>query len=496
MKSLSRDIVDKVYLRLTEEVLKKYRSGRFEDALDLIVTAATWMYHFNTRYVDPQFEEIVTQISEKSIPKVALRNTDADRICVIDYFGLDNRGLTQQYLRGLISLNKEILYILHNDSPIENSEIIKELKEYKKAEICIIKENRYNLCKVAADIAKVIVDFSTSDIMIHIAPWDVVTLMALAAVEGPVKYNINLTDHAYWLGVSFVDYNIEFRGYGELVSLQKRNFGNSQLINLPYYPIISKYSKFKGFPELPRDAVVVLCGGAEYKMLGKDGIFFTLMDTVLSTSPDVHILVAGISDDSIFSEHVNKMKHKDRVHLIGNRSDINEVFAHSDIFLSSYPFIGGLMTQYAAYNRLPILAYAELGEANLVDPLVNHFREAMSSKKSLLEFEAYAKKLIEDKNFRQEEGNNNFNAMMNGEIFGQYLDKVMTNHTTDVVYKPDQPNYDNMVDFYLENENQTHKAFFYLVSRLNFRAFAIAPDYSLDICSIFFQRLKIKLRNH
>jgi hypothetical protein len=129
------------------------------------------------------------------------------------------------------------------------------LEEYDKAATKIYTSDKYNYVNVASQIASDIKSFSPRNILLHLAPWDVVSLMAIANISGATKFNINLTDHAYWLGATFIDYNIEFRGYGEVLSLQKRGLKQSQLIRLPYYPIASKYTTFQGFPELPSDSV-------------------------------------------------------------------------------------------------------------------------------------------------------------------------------------------------------------------------------------------------
>lgn len=483
MKITSNDVI-KVYNRLVASSRQLYKLRKYEKCLHSITAASAWMYSFNITYNDTELESLIHEVADHNIKNIEIKSPQSDNVVFIDYFGFDNRGLTQQYLRGLMSLKKRILYILHNSSPNCCSEIIRELKEYGNCEINIFKTDNHNFFKTATEISKKILDFSPKDILIHMAPWDVVTLLALSSIYGSTKYNINLTDHAYWLGSSFVDYNIEFRGYGVQLSLQKRNLKKSQLINLPYYPIVSKYTSFQGFPSLPDDSLIVFCGGAEYKMLGKNGIFFSLMDTVLDISEQVYIFVAGINVNSVFAEGVSRMRNKSRVFMIGTRIDINEVFAHSDIYLSSYPFIGGLMTQYAACNRLPILAYGEPGDFSRAENLVNHFSDAMHTKESLDEFKEYARKLIEEKEFRKSEGESNYKAMMNEENFGKYLDVALTTHETDISFIPEQPRYEDRIKYYLEIENKTHEGLRTLVYQMRLRSFVIAPKYTLDIIKI------------
>jgi len=466
MKITEKKVIE-IFWQLERTAIKLYEKESYRKCLNVIECAAAWMYNFNVIYSSPSLEKIIHDIASKLLPKSTISNPDSNKVAFIDYFGYDNRGLTQQYLRGLIADNKKILYVLQNPNPIRKSEIIRELEEYDSSDILII-ETKKNQIESAAIIARKIAEYSPASILLHIAPWDIVSLLAMTSIEGATKYNINLTDHAFWLGVSFVDYNIEFRGYGKMVSLQQRGFKDSQIIFLPYYPIISKYTEFQGFTDLPRNSTIIFCGGSEYKMLGKDGIFFTLMDEILSISVQAVIIVAGIEKDSRFSRHVEKMKNKERVYFIGNRRDINEVFAHSDIFLSSYPFIGGLMTQFAAMNSLPILAYAEPGEANLCEYLVNHFDNPVHSRFSMDDFLQYAEKLIINRQFREDEGKRNKSAMMNKGKFNAQLSYLLANHATTISLDSEQPDYKYMINFYLDLENQTHSAIYKLYCLMRF----------------------------
>lgn len=485
--------IDNIFNNIKRLAIKKFNSEAYIDSLNYINSAAIWMYHFNTRYSDNELEEIIKNISNKEIIQYKVSAPINNRIVLIDNFGLDNRGLTQQYIRGLIQLNKEILYILHATQPNHDSEIIKELKEYGNASIFILHTTPKNIIESATIIVKKIYDFSPSDILLHIAPWDIVSLLAINSVKGPTKYNINLTDHAFWLGVTFVDFNIEFRGYGESVSLEKRGFKQEQLILLPFYPIVSKYTKFEGFPNIPENSIIVFCGGSEYKMLGKNDIFFKMMDDILAISDNVYILVAGIGRGTTFEKKVNNLIHKNRVLLLGNRKDINDVFANSNIYLSSYPFIGGLMTQYAATNKVPILAYAEPNEVGTGDAFINHFGTALTSKRSKDEFLEYARSLIYDSVFRKSEGEKCYNVIMKESFFPRYLSNALDFKNTHIDFAEEHPNYNSMIAFYLDVENITHEAFSELFNRFKCKTMLIAPNHILDIVEIMIHRLLSKI---
>lgn len=493
MKNLTTNLVMSIYNKAVNLAQIYFRKTKYMTSLSEIEFAAKWMYHFNQIYSDNRLEHLLNQISDQCITHLSVNSPTIDNVVFIDNFGYDNRGLTQQYLRGLMAANKRIIYILHNSNPNQKSDIIYELKEYNYAEIKIIKTTLKSYISDANKIVRYIMEANPKNILFHIAPWDVVTCMSLAQIKGVQRFNINLTDHAFWLGTSVLDINLEFRGYGKQVSLQKRGLPESKLIFLPYYPIVPIKTKFQGLPALPEDAIVILCGGSEYKMLGKNDIFFKLMDEILNLSSKAYIIVAGINKGSVFDKKRKQLKNMDRIILIGNRKDINEVFAHSDIFLSSYPFIGGLMTQYAAINSLPILAYAEKGETNTCDEVVNHFFQAIENRTSVDDFLKYAYKLISDVSFRKMEGELSKKAMVNVKQFNSLLNEILTYRNNRIHLPIKQPDYGSINSYYLKLENNyLHNGINLLVSHYKLKTYILYSELGLQITKTILRKLKHK----
>ena len=73
-----------------------------------------------------------------------------------------------------------------------------------------------------------------------------------------MRFQINLTDHAFWLGSTAFDYCIEFRNYGAGISLNERGIDFNKLILLPFYPYINKEQPFLGF-DFDIDGKKILC---------------------------------------------------------------------------------------------------------------------------------------------------------------------------------------------------------------------------------------------
>lgn len=453
IKPYSRKDVENIYGDLIRSAYKNYAKQRYHEALKDIIAASNWAYCFNHIYTDPSVENLVKLISESKVKGIEIKSPKGNRCVLIDSFLLDNRGLSQQYFRAMMALGMEILVVYTNRGGIVGKDLLKEIKEYNKATILLFPKN-IDAFEQTRMIVDHIEEFMPTHLFFHLTPWDVVALMASHAINGVKKYNINLTDHAYWMGASFIDYNLEFRPYGMTVSLEKRGLKKEQLLALPYYPVTPLSTEFCCFPDIPNDAVKVFTGGALYKILGKNGFFFHIMERILSISPSVYILVAGFDKEARFDKGIENIQGKERIVQIGVRKDIDEVFDHIDIYLSTYPMIGGLMTQYAAKHGKPIVAYHDKGDAmNTVEEIVNYYQHEFKSFTDLDLMTAYAEKLIKDIKFRENEGRVLQKGMMNKERFNAEFSNIIQNHMSSFCWAMDSIDYDSFFDRYLDLEN-------------------------------------------
>lgn len=444
-----------VYSVLMKHAQKSFSKRKYLQSLDYLKVAARWAYNFNYFYADSEAETLLKQISNICLKCISVDNSCSEkRFVLLDSFCWDNRGLTQQYLRAMISMNADILYLQTMGDFSRGQNIIRELSEYKKAQIYSFDRLQKKHIEYACVLIEQIQIFQPSKIFLHLLPWDIVALMVCNSINGPLKYNINLTDHAYWMGSTFIDYNIEFRGYGKTVSLEKRGLKSEQLLALPYYPIKSKSTKFQGFPFLKEETVKLFTGGSLYKMLGKRDVFFRMMDDILDLSTDTVILVAGFNQSSVFEQKRVQMRHGDRIILIGVREDIDEVFAHCDIYLGTYPFGGGLMSQYAAMNKKPIVAYAESSDTvNHLEGVINHYQDGMKTYTDWHAMLNYVDRLIHDKKYRLQEGVKISQALMTPELFNKTFEEVISTNKILWNWNLEDIDYKSFADDYLELEN-------------------------------------------
>ena len=500
MKPYQKKDIENIYRVLLQNARRNYESNSYNDAIKYTISAASWAYNFNNIYADPEAEGLLKSISETIVEARNIESPIPNRCVLVDSFLIDNRGLSQQYLRAMIANNMEILVVFTNAGGSVGKDTLKEIQGYAKASILTFPKGTDYFEQTRRAVER-IADFSPAHIFLHLIPWDMVALMACHAIKGSKIYNINLTDHTYWMGASFIDYNLEFRPYGMTISFEKRGLRQEQLIGLPYYPIAPVKAEFAGLPELPVDAVKVFTGGALYKMLGKDDIFFRIMDCVLSVSPNVYIMVAGFNNDNRFDEKCVAMKNGDRVIQIGVRRDIDEVFKRCDIYLGTYPMTGGLMSQYAAKHKKPIIAFHNEGDVmNAVEEFVDYYGSGYKSLSSFDELTVYASKLIHDKAFREEEGNRLHEGMMDEERFKHEFLSLILSGKTSFLWKKDDINYEAFFERYLDLENNNgFMATLDIAAKLKAKSITKLKGFRLNMLEallfLSFNALKCKLKN-
>ena len=480
MKSkLSSEDVVAIFERLKWEAVKYADAGKFESAVNYIRLAAHWAYILNFKYFDKDLEDLIAKISAATLPQAALTGKD-NRFVFIDTLGIDNRGLTQQYLRAMMALNAELLYITVEGKQEQHLDILYELETYGKASV-IKGEEIEASCSVnkSAKLLEEIKKFNPSKIFVHLMPWDVISLLVINAIKGALKYNINLTDHAFWLGASFIDYNFEFRSFGRTISLEKRGLKDNQLLYLPYYPIFPKVEiPFQGYPELPADCIKIFTGGSFYKMFGRNGKFFKILDSLLSLSEKAVILVAGSGDIKTFGKNVRSLTNRDRIYYIGNRKDINEVFRHCDIYLDTYPLGGGLMEQYACVNAKPLLIYSDFSMPVIDRSQAGETLRVYNKTEDLLH---YAKRLILDNDYRRDEGSRNIQFVCKEDTFNSRLERILANaEETSPSWNEVKIDYVQWRNLYLEVENDfMHYGIKLLLANSKLTTFRLLPQYTL-----------------
>lgn len=338
------------FIYYSEKALLK---KNIEHSLRFLSSASSLAYHYNLLYNDDSLELLADKITNE-ISSLILKQVIEDKIIFYDSFGLDNKGLTHQYISAIASTGKPFLYILNSENNSDCDLIISQLSKYRNAEIIIVEKNLNYISKINF-INKVISDYNPSYSFMQMTPWDVVGVVCWTINSRIKRFQINLTDHSFWLGKNCFDFIIEFRGYGAALTSKLRNIPIHKIHILHYYPIINSLP-FSGFPCNTEGKTVIFSGGAYFKIYGENDVYFKILKRILNENQNILIFFAGSGDKRPFEQFIKKNNFQTKIYLLGTRLDINAVIAKSDIFLSTYPINGGLMCQLAVTNgKIPIV---------------------------------------------------------------------------------------------------------------------------------------------
>ena len=352
-----KDLAVKDFNEYKKASIKHYNKKNYSNAMHSIEMACRSAYHLNYCFSDSDIENLLSMISKIILDNIIFTSKQKNYV-FYDSLAIDNRGLSQQYIRALISYGVNILYIIQSKNDLNNSkDIIKELNNYNKAEIFIVPKNNKKIDKVKMIYEKV-VKFKPERAFLHMMPWDVIGVVVWNAFPNLKRYLINFTDHAFWIGISCADYFLEFREYGYNMSKYYRGIDVSKLLLQPYYPIITD-AKFLGLPNIEKNTIKLFSGGYLYKIYGENGIFMEMIKQILMKNPNTVLFFAGDGNRKPLNDFIKKNNLQNRWILLGNRRDIVSILLKIDIYIGTYPLAGGLMTHLAAYCKKPIVAYTD-----------------------------------------------------------------------------------------------------------------------------------------
>lgn len=345
---MERTEVEKRVSDLKSLIKKTLAGQKYETTLKLVSLCARILYDTNIYYMDQELEQVLRQIAFAILPSEACTNNmaavDSDTVLFYDGFGLDNRGLAKIYLKAL-GEKKKICYVTYQNRSQEIPEILNMIRSFGGSAYFLEAGEKSSQIHQLNAILK---QSNAEHFFLYTNPDDVVATTLLYRYEGLLKrYQINLTDHAFWLGAGCIDVCIEFRDYGGSVSSEYRHIPQGKITLLPFYPNIERSQSFQGFPfPVKPDSKVIFSGGALYKTLGKGNKYYEIVDYLLSKHEQAVFWYAGTGDDSQMKKLM--AKYPDRLFLTPERKDLFQVLQNCYFYLSTYPICGGLMYQYAA----------------------------------------------------------------------------------------------------------------------------------------------------
>ena len=366
MKNALDSKLEKVYFeynRWKKIISKAIKKERYEEALKAISILAELLYMCNYKYTDSFLENAISLVADKVYRGEKSSSCNKRVVLFYDFFGYDTRDLAIIYLRALINQGYNVVYLTKKEAEGKQPQIDKLLMNSLARKV-YIESKRY--LDIISEINNVVINYKPEHAFLYTLPYDVSGIAAFMQMKNIVRYQINLTDHAFWLGVHAFDYCIEFRNYGSSISHFYRHIPKHKIILLPYYPYISS-DIFMGFPFNSLGKKIIFSGGDIYKTIDKKLTFYKMIYKILKNNVDTIFLYAG-RDSNIIIEKMTKL-FPNRFYFVSERNDLFQVMKNITIYLSTYPMIGGLMTQYAVMaGKLPLsLRKGKENEGILID---------------------------------------------------------------------------------------------------------------------------------
>lgn len=415
---VSLEYIKRVEIRLQSAIDNEISRKDYNAALTGIYTLALFLYETNAKYKSAFLEKALKTIADQ-IVSADVFEKDSKRIVFYDGFGTGYRGLAAIYLRALASI-ANVTYITYDDSR-NNVENLCDIVQKNGGSILFLKREDSFVEQISSLVQNVIGQ-RAGKFIFYSVPNDVVGTVAMNSFEGLVdRYQINLTDHAFWLGAECIDYCIEFRDYGAKISRDYRGISQSKIYKLPFYPDINREREFNGYP-FPKQSnqVVIFSGGALYKTLGAENKYYKMVTKILEANENVIFWYAGSGDDTELKKLM--LCYPNRVFHTEERKDLFQVMQNVDIYLSTYPICGGLMYQYSAIaGTVPItLRFDEMTDGFLID-----------QKNLNIEFEEIDEvceeinRLASDEEYRKQRGNDIVSAVITEDRFKEALSDII-----------------------------------------------------------------------
>ena len=412
--------------KLMNIVDKSYKSGKYNTALAALSSYCCIQYLMNQVYTDLQAEIAIDKVSKKILNRHTQYVPNKEIVFFYDGFGLDIRGWAISYVKAISELGYKLVYIMpkHAKGAIPHIEA-----EIKKGNGCIeyidMQSDYMTWCN---NLDYLFATYQPATAFFYTVPNDVAGAMVFSMYKGLVKrIQVDLTDHAFWIGTNAFDYATECRIPGASNLIYGRKKERTNILRIDPTPYICRDNLEEGFPFDIENNSFFFSGGALYKTLGDEGLlYYRIVDTLLSEYSELRFIYAGSGDDRELQKLIKK--YPERAFLIPERKDFFKLFENCVFYLNTYPMFGGLMMRYAALaGKVPLT----LGHSS------DHEGILYEQEKRAVEFQGIdqlleeARKLIEDSKYRQQRCKDMQGACLSEEDFKRNVRQMIEDNKTE-----------------------------------------------------------------
>lgn len=337
-------------IQIAEKTLKK---KKYNCAMSALSAYCDIQYMINQNYSDKMAEDLLLHIAAEMVVVSEDYNGKKDTVLFYDGFGLDLRGWAASFAKALSNLGYDLVYVAPFHSKGRIPHIVREIESGKgKIEYIDIGNSYVEHVKA---LNAVFNKYKPGTAFFYTNPYDVPGAAVFDAYKGKVKrIQVDLTDHAFWIGVNAADYCLESRDMGISNAVYHRGFSNKDIILFDCCPYINRDIDPCALPFDIDHEKYIFSGGALYKTLGDPNLYFyKIIDYILQNHKDMKFLFAGSGDETEITKIIQK--YPERMFHIRERSDFIRLIENSVFFLNTYPMFGGLMMRYSAMvGKVPL----------------------------------------------------------------------------------------------------------------------------------------------
>lgn len=453
----SKEKLISVYRLAKKKMETHFSNDQYDDGLYEAEVAANlaMSYPILHEYVDDQLE---TALQKQFLSRIGTINYSAVSKKVVFYNTqiVDRGALTQQYLNFFTRNNYEVLLVVpHKRNALLGKEIQTFIKAHKNVNLFYPKGN--TLSKMMISLKTKIEDFRAELSFIHLVPDDVFGFSFFANLQSSIRYYIVHNDHTFWLGKRCADYFLEFRDFGYHIATERRRISPKKIIRAPYYPI-NEGKQFKGFPFDPKNKIVGLLAANPYKfMLDKEKTILNVLVEKIKEHKDFVVVIAGRRSKEL-NDFIERNNLESKFYYLGHRTDFYALMKSVDIYINSFPLIGGLTTQYAAETGRPIVSYTkpELLSTNSAEGFLKYCKEQITFS-NLEEFKARLSQLITDETLRNSFKNKSIMDTISKLEFEKRLSEIIADPEKHVEFTLSDTKLEHIdsvfLDYYLQRPN-------------------------------------------
>lgn len=435
--ALTEQLIRDTYQKLKDKANGYLSKGNIQKGELYTHLAAYTNYTFWLSYHDGEMEQLLKKASNSIHQRNDVKIISGHCV-LLDSLSRFRGGLTVQYVKAIMAAGWELLYITEQEMTAPHHvELYEFLKSYGNITIVEIPKALKGEKKLQFVYDKII-DFEAERVYVHSASSNALFPTICYALPHEIeKFYVDMADHGFRMGMDACDYVFQFRTLGCAIAVKERGVAPNRILFLPFYPMMDD-KEYRGLPKECDAKVVVLSGGIFWKIVDQEDTFFKLCKQLLEQNPQAIIVYPGGGDATYVQNKLKKYRIEDRFLLLGWRDDISELFRHCDLFLNTYPHGGGTMSLYAAHLKKPILSFEPDDQRpNPIEKFICQKNTCVVSSIGEDDFLAEAKRLIENKEYREEKAGRTYDCIISVDVFNRLFKEMSETHKNIITFEGD-----------------------------------------------------------